>query len=108
MAMLGDMLAAARGSAGGLERWLEHGDPRLAADIASAAERLGLGIAGYARMAVADFSRLADEEDWATLLSSLRTNADPGSACLAGMVQWRLSAGCGAHPKPQEAGADDE
>lgn len=109
MVMLGDILAAARGSAGALERWLAHADPQLAQDTAWAAKSVGLGIAGYARMAVADFSRFANEEDWATLVSSLRDSSDPGSTCLAAMVHWRLSAvGCRAHSIPQEAGAKDE
>ncbi len=108
MAMLGDILAAARGSAGGIERWLELTDRELAEDAARAAGHLGVGVAGYARMAVADFSRFANEEDWATLLSSLRDSSDPGSVCLAAMVHWRLTAGCGAHSSPQQAGAADE
>lgn len=106
MAMLGDMLAAARDSTGGFEAWLRRVNPALAAATASAAAASGLGLGGYARMAVADFSRLASEEDWATLLSRLRSAEDPGSACLAAMVQWRLSANaCAAH-RQHEGSAD--
>ena len=49
-------------------------------------------------MAVADFSRLASEEDWASLVSALRDSADPGRLCLMAMVDWRLTAtNCQAH-----------
>jgi hypothetical protein len=98
MAILGDILAAARHSSGRLEQWLREADPELAKETASAASAHGLPVSGYARMAIADFSRLANEEDWATLMSSLRESADPGSTCLAAMVHWRLTASaCKAH-----------
>lgn len=98
MAMLGDLLAAARGSAGAFQGWLEASDPELAAEVASAASREGMTPAGFVRAAVADFSRFASEEDWATLTSSIRDDADPGSVCLLAMVHWRLTVrGCGDH-----------
>ena len=98
MPMLGDMLASARKSAGMLEVWLQGVDSDLAAETAKAAALFGLDVAGYARMAVADFSRLASEEDWATLVSNLRDDGDPGRLCLVGMVHWRLAAaGCAGH-----------
>ena len=98
MPMLGDMLASARKSAGMLDVWLQEVDSELAAETAKAAALLGLDVAAYARMAVADFSRLASEEDWATLVSKLRNGGDPGRLCLVGMVHWRLAAaGCASH-----------
>lgn len=108
MAMLGDILAAARNSAGGFEQWLRGASPELAQTAGSAALAHGLSLAGYARMAVADFSRLANEEDWTTLMSSLRGSADPGSTCLAAMVHWRLTVtDCTAHsPLPLEGVAN--
>ncbi len=109
MAMLGDLLASARASAGSFQAWLEITDPELAAAVAGAAAREGLSPTGFVRVAVADFSRLASEEDWATLVSSLRDAGDPGTVCLLAMVHWRLTArGCGAHsfrPTLQPAGA---
>ena len=43
-------------------------------------------------------TRSAGEEDWATLMSSLRDSEDPGTICLRAMVHWRLSAsGCHDH-----------
>jgi hypothetical protein len=98
MPMLGDILAAARASAGRLQSWLEASDPDLAAAVAAAAARENLSPAGFVRAAVADFARFAAEEDWATLTSSLRDSADPGTICLLAMVHWRLTArGCCEH-----------
>ena len=98
MPMLGDILAQARDAAGPFQAWLESSDPEMAASVAVTAANLGLGPAAFVRMAVADFARGASEEDWATLVSSLRDSADPGETCLHAMVHWRLSAtGCGRH-----------
>src|SRR3546814_14397511 len=90
--MLGDMLAAARNSAGRFQAWLEGSDPALAAQVAEHAAREGLSPAAYVRAAVANFASLASEEDWATLTSSMRDSGDPGTVCLMAMVHWRLSA----------------
>ena len=98
MVMLGDLLAAARDAAGDFQAWLHGSDPELAQAVASAATREGLTPAGFVRAAVADFSRFAAEEDWATLTSSLRDTADPGTICLLAMVHWRLTVrGCAQH-----------
>lgn len=98
MPMLGDMLAAARNASGGFETWLRQSDPDLAGRIRAAADLQDMSPAGYVRAAVADFSRFAAEEDWATLTSSLRDSDDPGTSCLLAMVHWRLTVrGCGAH-----------
>lgn len=92
MPMLGDLLAAARDGAGRFEAWLDATDPERAEEVRYAALAAGMSPAAFIRMAVADFSRLADEEDWATLTSSMRDNEDPGAICLLAMVDWRLSA----------------
>ncbi len=98
MPMLGDLLAAARDGAGGFPAWLAASDPDLAGQVAGAAGRMGVTPSGYVRAAVADFARFAAEEDWATLVSSLRDSADPGTICLLAMVHWRLNAaGCDGH-----------
>ena len=98
MAMLGDILAAARESASAFQGWLAATDPELADRVEWAARKSGITPTGYVRMAIADFSRLAPEEDWATLTSSLRESGDPGSTCLLAMVHWRLTAAaCGEH-----------
>lgn len=110
--MMGDLLAAARRSAGGFQAWLEASDSELAGVVASAATREGLSPARFVRGAIADFSRFAAEEDWATLVSSMRDSADPGTICLTAMVHWRLTVrGCGGHsyrPVSQNGGASDE
>lgn len=92
MPMLGDVLAAARRSSAGFARWLDAADPELAARVAEAASRWGVGETGFVRTAMADFSRFASEEDWASLTSHLRNSDDPGTACLLGMTHWRLTA----------------
>ena len=112
MAMLGDLLAAARDSTGAFQAWLQKADPGLASEVATAAEREGLTPTGFVRCAVADFSRLAAEEDWATLTSSIRDSADPGSVCLLAMVHWRLTVrGCAdhsfCHPQDHKGAADE-
>jgi hypothetical protein len=112
MPMLGDLLAAARASAGAFQGWLDASDPELAAQVAIAAAREPVTPAGFVRAAVADFSRFASEEDWATLTSSIRDNADPGTVCLLAMVHWRLTVrGCGhhsfRHSRHHEGAADE-
>lgn len=98
MATLGDILAAARDASGPFSGWLGASEPALAADVEDRAARLGTSPTAYVRAAVADFSRFASEEDWATLTSSLRDAEDPGTTCLLVMLHWRLTAdGCGVH-----------
>ncbi len=98
MPMLGDLLAAARDGAGNFQPWLEQANPELAAAVGSAARAEGVSATAFVRAAIADFSRFAAEEDWATLTSSLKRTDDPGTACLLAMVDWRLTAkGCAAH-----------
>lgn len=98
MATLGDILGAARRSATGFHAWIEASDPPLAEEMSVAAQREGCSPAAFARSAVAAFSRFADEEDWAQLTRIVRDDADPGTACLAAMIRWRLTApACEAH-----------
>lgn len=96
--MLGELLAAARRSAGGFQAWLEASNPELAQRVAAAAAHEGVGTASWVRSAMADFNRFAGEEDWATLISSIRDSGDPGTVCLLGMADWRLNAAtCADH-----------
>ena len=98
MVMLGDMLAAARNHAPGVLAWLRASDPELADQIETAALQASLTPTSFIRTAVADFSRFASEEHWATLTSSMRDSDDPATVCLLGMVHWRLTVkGCDAH-----------
>jgi hypothetical protein len=77
--MLGDVLREAHQAAAVL-------DPALRARIEAAGEAPGR----YAREAVVSFERYASEEDWATMMSAIRSAPDPGKACLEMMVRWRL------------------
>lgn len=108
---MGDILGAARRSSSGFQTWLAGSDPALAGRVADTAGRTGLSTTGYVRAAIADFSRFASEEDWATLVSTMRDSPDPGTDCLRAMIDWRLTAkGCGAHSHAGHAseGASDE
>lgn len=98
MSTLGNLLGATRRAAAGFEAWLQASDPPLALRVEAAAAERHLAPAGYIRAAIADFSRFASEEDWATLMSSVRDSDDPGISCLKAMVDWRLAAtGCREH-----------
>lgn len=90
MATLGEILGAAKRSSAGFERWLAAAEPGMAEDLAAAARAEGLSVTGFVRAAVADFARLAPEEEWANLASRLRDSPDPGTTCLLLMVSWRL------------------
>ncbi len=97
MPMLGDLLASARESAGSFQQWLKLSDPEMADRVEAAAEAEHISSTGFVRMALADFARLASEEDWATLTSDLKRSDDPGTVCLLAMVDWRLTARACAH-----------
>lgn len=101
MAMLGDILAAARASSGAFARWLEAEDPAVAARVDRAAAALGETPTGFVRAAVVDFSEAASEEDWADLTARLRDSHDPGTACLLAMTRWRLTEFDRRHPEPE-------
>ncbi len=100
MPMLGDVLAAARRSAGGFMRWLEAVDRDLVGRIAAAADPAGESPTSYVRTAVAEFGFYASEDDWATLNSRLRDTDDPGTVCLLTMVEWRLMTEAAARRAP--------
>jgi hypothetical protein len=101
MLLLGDLLAAARDSSAHFEAWLVETDEALARRLREAAAREGLSTGRYIRASVADFARLASEEDWATLMSGIRDSADPGTACLVAMAHWRLTVPtCTHHSAP--------
>lgn len=98
MATLGDILAAARRSAPGFLQFMETADPALADDIRAAAAGSGNSPATFTRSAIADFSRFANEDDWAQLTRIVRDDADPAMAGLAAMIRWRLAVpGCTDH-----------
>ncbi len=89
--MLGDLLAAARRTDGALEAWLAQNEPALAARAEEAASAARETLTAFARASFAAFERHASEEDWASMTSGLRRADDPGLACLARVVAWRLA-----------------
>lgn len=104
--MMGHILAAARNGSGQFQQWLLASEPALAKQVHETAAENGMTPTGYVRAAVADFTRFASEEDWATLTSSMRDSEDPGTVCLLGMVHWRLTAaGCQSHSHQHHHGA---
>lgn len=97
MATLGELLAAARNDAAGFAGWIAVTNPELAARLEEAARGHDLDPAGFVGLAIADFTRLASEEDWGRLMSAVRGGDDPGMACLMAMVDWRTAAPSCAH-----------
>ena len=77
--MLGDILREARAAAAVLETELRE---RI--------EAAGHAPGAFARAAVMSFERQASEEDWASLMSAIRSAPDPGKACLETMVRWQF------------------
>jgi hypothetical protein len=90
--MLGDLLAATRRADGELAAWLAHNEPALAVRAEEAARTAGETLATFARASFTAFERHAREEDWASMTSGLRRTDDPGLACLADIIAWRLAA----------------
>lgn len=88
---LGDLLASARRSAAMVGPALAAGDPGLARAAERASAAAGEPLHSYARVAVADFARHASENDWSSLLRTVRDSDDPGADCLAAMVAWRIA-----------------
>lgn len=88
--LMGDLLAAARRSTARFENWLREADPKLAERLVLAASADQTSPGEWLRISLADFDRLATEEDWATLVSRLRNDPDPGARCLLSMLEWRL------------------
>jgi len=107
MPMLGDLLATAHRSAGAFMAWLDANDPELMARVGRAAEYGGCSPADFVRAAVAEFSRFASEEHWASLTSRLGSSRDPGTECLLTMLRWRLGAAQSAAPRAREGSTDD-
>lgn len=91
MLTLGDILARARQASPVLEAWLDRADPELALQVRTAATRLDLSPASFARSAIADFDRYAEPEAWTRLTGRLHDSQDPGLICVQEMVRWRLA-----------------
>lgn len=88
--MLGDLLALRGRSSADLSAWLTAHDPIAARQLASAAACRAESEAQFLRIAVSDFMAEADEEAWASLISAARDASDPGAACAARMIAFRM------------------
>lgn len=88
--MLGDVVVLGRQSSSQLRAWLEAADPDTAARLDAEAARREESTAQFLRIAVSDFISEADEEAWASLISAVREAHDPGAACAARMIDFRL------------------
>lgn len=88
--MLGDLMTLGQRSSVELGLWLNACDPAAAKQLASEAARRGESQAQFLRVAVSDFLAEADEEAWASLLSAARDARDPGAACVARMIAFRV------------------
>ncbi|MEW6768361.1 MAG: hypothetical protein AB1342_10065 [Pseudomonadota bacterium] len=58
--------------------------------VAEVADRFGEAVGEYAAGSVRRFANLAGSEDWLGLMNVLERAADPGTGCLAFMVDWSL------------------
>ena len=88
--LLGDLLAEIdRANAAGNSVALLD-DLVLVARINEAAARRGMQAEAYIMAAVRRFEREASDEDWSTLISAIARSANPGPACLRGMVERGL------------------
>ncbi|MBK6704481.1 MAG: hypothetical protein IPG56_12505 [Caulobacteraceae bacterium] len=73
-----------------MSAWLGASDPNTAKRLDEEAARREESPAQFLRIAVSDFISEADEEAWAGLISALRDARDPGAACAARMIAFRL------------------
>lgn len=92
--MLGDVLRSAHAAADTLDAALREAIEARREDPGS-----------FARAAVTRFEREAGEEDWATLLSTIRRADRPGAACLDAMVRWQLARTSGQAPATRKGQA---
>jgi hypothetical protein len=88
--MLGDIVALGRQSNTQLSAWLGAADAEAARRLREEAARRDESPAQFLRIAVSDFISEADEEAWASLMSAARDASDPGAACAARMIAFRL------------------
>jgi hypothetical protein len=88
--MLGDIVALGRQSSAQLSAWLGAADAEVAQCLREEAACRDESPAQFLRIAVSDFISEADEEAWASLMSAARDASDPGAACAARMIAFRV------------------
>jgi hypothetical protein len=86
---LGELLAGEAASAD-LTAWLAAQDKSLISCIEREAGLRRESVAQFLRIAASDFFAEADQEDWTSLMSAMRDAEDPGAACVARVVAFRL------------------
>lgn len=87
---LGELLELGASSSAQLHTWLELEDESLAELLQREAAARGESLAQFVRIAVSDFLADADEDSWASLVSTLREARDPSAACLAVVAGFRV------------------
>ncbi len=89
--LLGDLLARFADESVAAEAVLSLGDPALLASVRERAEARGLEVGAFAAGAVRQYAREASDEEWATLLSAMNRDPDPGIVCFKRALAHALS-----------------
>ena len=87
---LGELLALGSTSSAALKGWLIGEHETLAHRLQREADVRGESMAQFVRIAVSDFMAEADDENWTSLISTVRDASDPGAACLAMVTDFRV------------------
>jgi hypothetical protein len=87
---LGELLSLGQSSSASLRAWLQAENGSLVHRLEAEAEARGETLVQFLRIAASDFLAEADEETWASLVSTIRDAPDPGAACVACVAGFRL------------------
>jgi hypothetical protein len=87
---LGEIITSFSEEAPANEALLACNDIVLFARVGEAANRFDETVGEYAAGAVRRFANLAASEDWLGLMNVVERASDPGTECLAYMVNWSL------------------
>jgi hypothetical protein len=87
---LGELLELGAASSAELKAWLMGEHETLAHRLQREADVRGESVAQFVRIAVSDFMAEAGEENWTSLISTIRDAPDPGAACLALVTDFRV------------------
>jgi hypothetical protein len=80
--LLGDLLSRFSDESVAAEAIANLGDLPLMARLSEQAEASGLTLGAFAAGAMRRYAAEASEEEWVTLMGSLRRAPDPGTVCL--------------------------
>ena len=87
---LGEIIRSFSEDAAASEALLACNDIVLFARVGESATRFEETVGEYASGAVRRFANLAGSEDWLGLMNVVERTDDPGTGCLAYMVNWSL------------------